>query len=206
MKALIILILNIFTFLNCYSQTAEEPDEIESKAFSKIIQKDYNGAILIYNEGIKLYPNYSEFYLRRSFAKEEIEDYQGALEDLAKADKINNLNNYSGKGRLKIKLEDYRGAISEFDKAIIDFPTASGYENRGDAKFELKDYQEAINDYSKAILEYKKYPETDVSHIYFNRGLAKLKLKQTNNGCLDLSKAGELGVKKAYDLIKKYCN
>ncbi len=41
---------------------------------------------------------------------------------------------------------------------------------------------------------------------YYNRGLAKIQLGQIDGGCLDLSKAGELGADKAYDLIKKYCN
>jgi hypothetical protein len=27
-----------------------------------------------------------------------------------------------------------------------------------------------------------------------------------NGGCLDLSKAGELGIEKAYEIIKKFCN
>jgi len=31
-------------------------------------------------------------------------------------------------------------------------------------------------------------------------------LGQKDSGCLDLSKAGELGYFKAYETIKKYCN
>lgn len=203
MKKTTFLTIFFLSILNSYAQSIEE---FSDKAFMKNIQKDYYGAISIYDEGIKLYPKHSEFYIRRSFAKENVKDYQGALEDLTLADKISNLNNYSAKGWLKIKLEDYRGAIFEYDKAIIDFPKASDYEYRGDAKFSIKDYQGAINDYSQAILEYKKFPDSDLSYIYFNRGLAKLNLKQTNSGCLDLSKAGELGVKEVYDIIKKNCN
>ena len=33
-----------------------------------------------------------------------------------------------------------------------------------------------------------------------------IKLGQKNSGCLDLSKAGELGHFDAYDVIKDYCN
>jgi hypothetical protein len=35
--------------------------------------------------------------------------------------------------------------------------------------------------------------------------MTKILLGLTNSGCLDLSKAGELGYKEAYEMIKKYC-
>jgi len=41
---------------------------------------------------------------------------------------------------------------------------------------------------------------------YYHRGLAKILLGQKDNGCLDLSKAGELGSAKAYEAIKNFCN
>jgi hypothetical protein len=40
---------------------------------------------------------------------------------------------------------------------------------------------------------------------YLNRGIAKINLGQKDSGCLDLSEAGEMGVLKAYDLIKECC-
>ena len=40
---------------------------------------------------------------------------------------------------------------------------------------------------------------------YYNSGLAKMKLKQTDSGCMDFSKAGELGLAEAYDAILEYC-
>ena len=41
---------------------------------------------------------------------------------------------------------------------------------------------------------------------YYSRGAVKLILKQKDSGCLDLSKAGELGNQEAYKLIRSYCN
>ena len=60
---------------------------------------------------------------------------------------------------------------------------------------------EAINDYNKAIGLNPNY-----GYAYYNRGLAKIRLGQKDDGCLDLYKAGELGFAEAYDLIKQYCN
>jgi len=41
---------------------------------------------------------------------------------------------------------------------------------------------------------------------YYNRGLAKIQLGQKDSGCLDLSKARELGDADAFDAIKELCN
>jgi len=73
--------------------------------------------------------------------------------------------------------------------------------NRGVSKDKLKDYKGAIIDYSMAIKINPKKIEA-----YFNRGLAEIYLGQKESGCIDFSKAGELGDVNAYEMIKKYCN
>jgi len=81
------------------------------------------------------------------------------------------------------------------------------YNSKGGPKFggltkdNLKDYKGAIQDYNKAI---KLNPKD--SDTYLNRGLAKILLGQKDDGCLDLSKASELGLAKAYEAIKEHCN
>ena len=44
------------------------------------------------------------------------------------------------------------------------------------------------------------------TYAYHDRGFAKLLLRQKDNGCLNLSKAGELGHAEASEAIKEYCN
>jgi len=41
---------------------------------------------------------------------------------------------------------------------------------------------------------------------YYHRGLAKILSGQKDNGCLDLSKAGDLGLAEAYESIRELCN
>jgi tetratricopeptide (TPR) repeat protein len=79
--------------------------------------------------------------------------------------------------------------------------TATEYFDRGNVKYKLEDYQGAISDYNKAI----KIDPRD-RKAYYNRGAAKLMLDLIDSGCLDLSKAGELGFEKAYEMIREYCN
>ena len=41
---------------------------------------------------------------------------------------------------------------------------------------------------------------------YFNRGLVLIYLHDEEKGCIDLSRAGELGVAESYNVISRYCS
>jgi Flp pilus assembly protein TadD len=65
---------------------------------------------------------------------------------------------------------------------------------------ELEDYRGAIADFTKAIEFQAENPQN-----YSKRGSCQLLLNKKEDACLDFSKAGELGLAEAYDLIKKNC-
>ena len=79
--------------------------------------------------------------------------------------------------------------------------TAKDYYNSGVQKGESGDWSGAIEDFNKSI---ELAPNN--ADVYSNRGFAKIALGQKDSGCLDLSKAGELGYAEAHETIKKYCN
>ena len=73
------------------------------------------------------------------------------------------------------------------------------------------DYSEALQDMEAAAavlpsVPYiiKLYPW--MGDAYFNRGLVLIYLKDREKGCIDLSRAGELGVEGAYGVISRYCD
>ena len=78
--------------------------------------------------------------------------------------------------------------------------TAENYFDKGVAKGEKGDFIGALNDLNKAI---EINPNDALA--YGNRGLSKIALGQKDSGCLDFSKAGEMGYMDAYDAIKEYC-
>ena len=74
------------------------------------------------------------------------------------------------------------------------------YYNLGNLYCLSSEHINSIENYTRAIELYPK-----MGDAYFNRGLVLIYLKDKEKGCIDLSRAGELGVQDAYGVIKKYC-
>jgi tetratricopeptide (TPR) repeat protein len=111
---------------------------------------------------------------------------------------------YWYRGTAKQQLADFRGALLDFDAAIRIKPGENPivYYDRAVTKVSLKKYNESLPDFDMAIK--LKLPAPELAYI--GRGKIKILLGRKESGCLDLSKAGELGSVEAYGLIKKYCN
>ena len=73
--------------------------------------------------------------------------------------------------------------------------------NLGNVHLQMQEFHKAIDDYSLAI----KY-EKNLAEAYYNRGLTLLFLGEKELANNDLSKAGELGIKEAYAVIKRFIN
>ena len=95
---------------------------------------------------------------------------------------------------------NYDEAIADLNKAAKlypDFPYT--YYNRANLMALSGKLPEAYNDYTKAIELNPAFAEA-----YYNRGLVQIFMKDTRKGCLDMSKAGELGIPEAYEILKQY--
>ncbi len=96
---------------------------------------------------------------------------------------------------------DYSEAIADLKKAISlmsELPHL--YYNLGNIYCQSGDMPAAIEQYNKAIELFPYFAEA-----YYNRGLVQIFLRDTQKGCLDLSKSGELGLQEAYTVLKRYC-
>ena len=114
MKKLILflVVLNLITF----GQTAEE---YFKNGFSKYNLKDYSGAIVDYNNAIRLNPNYADAYHNRGISKANIDDYAGAIIDYNKVIQLNPnyADVYHNRGISKYLLHDLNGACLDWKKA-----------------------------------------------------------------------------------------
>jgi hypothetical protein len=119
------------------------------------------------------------------------------------------------RGNSKRELNDFRGAISDISTSIdwfhsyvlttgnaniIDLVSVS-YVSRAMAKLGMDDLSGALSDVNEALELSPKGGE-----LFKLRGEIKMLLGQKDSGCLDFSRAGELGIEAAYELIRGNCN
>lgn len=98
------------------------------------------------------------------------------------------------------RLNDYQLILADLNKAADLAPDfAYIYYNRGNVLSGIKDYHSAIVSYNEAIAL-----EPHLAEAYYNRGLTYIFLGENARGLADLSKAGELGLYSAYNLIKRF--
>lgn len=199
-RFLLFVVLVLFSFVG-FSQTAKE---LTQKGRELYERNEFMEALMNLNKAIQVDANHAAAYYLRANIKDKFEDRHGAMKDynvaLEKNPKF--ADAFYARGNVKMKLQDYYGAIADYSSAIgINENYIEAYFNRGKAKQFLLAYEDAINDCTKII-------EINSNNIdaYYMRGILRINFGDLKNGCLDLSKAGELGDHKAYESIKEKCN
>jgi tetratricopeptide (TPR) repeat protein len=173
--------------------------------------KQFNSALNYYGQAIDksveeaagIDALYSAFYrINRGVLRAEMIDFISSIESNVQVLSMDDTGNT--RARVKdqvIRQYDYTDAIEDMKKAaetVPDLPYI--YYNLGNLYCLSSEHVSSIENYSKAI---ELYPY--MGDAYFNRGLVLIYLKDKEKGCIDLSRAGELGVQDAYGVIKKYC-
>ncbi len=164
--------------------------------------QNYNQAIKAYTMSIDIDPKSELAYFNRANTRYMMIDYLNSMNDFSQVVTIEGKATSQTKPKQQVSHNDaYNDVIKDLDKAIKLNPTFSfAYYNRGNVKCMQKNFTEAISDYTQAV---KFLP--DMAQAYFNRGLTLIYLQDKEKGCMDISKAGELGIKDAYPILKKYC-
>ncbi|MDR2286370.1 MAG: tetratricopeptide repeat protein [Prevotellaceae bacterium] len=170
------------------------------KGMSQAQVQEFSNAINNYNKAISLDPSNIFFYLNRSTVQSEMINYIANIEN--SIPKLNLEGNVvSSTNAINRHVYDYEEALNDLNKIESLNPDfAYLYYNRGNLLCLSDKMPEAIEAYTKAIKQYPYFAEA-----YFNRGLVSIYLRDTEKGCIDISKSGEMGVKDAYSVIKRYC-
>lgn len=199
---IILASLTIMTSSFLFAQeTASSYTEIGMRLYET---NNYKEALISFNKAIELDSKYYQAYYMRANTKKMFEDKHGAMKDYNKTIELKpDLSEaYFERGNIKFVLQDYYGAISDYTSTIVlNENHIEALYKRGQAKHQLEAYQDAINDCSKILQINSKNVDA-----YYLRGILKIEHGQLESGCLDLSKAGELGDLKAYEIIREKCN
>jgi tetratricopeptide (TPR) repeat protein len=170
------------------------------KGMSQAQTQQFSSAIGYYTKSVSLDPANIFAYLNRSVAQSDMIDYISKIENSIPKLSLEN-NVVSSKNAINRHVYDYREASNDLDKLESLNPNfAYLHYNRGNILCLSDKMPEAIEAYTKAIKLYPYFAEA-----YFNRGIVSIYLRDTEKGCIDVSKSGEMGVKDAYPVIKRYC-
>ena len=167
--------------------TKLKADDFLVQAADKYEIGDYRGAILAYDEVIRLTPNNSEALFYRGNAYSALGDKQAAIQDYNRAIKINPnyADAYNNRGNLRDALGDKQSAIQDYNQALKINPNyADAYNNRGILRAKLGDKQGAIQDYNQAL----KINPND-AYAYLNRGLTRYDLGDKQGAIDDFNQA-----------------
>lgn len=178
-------------------------DKHYKTALEKMQIQDYHGAIMDFSRSLKKDTKHLDSYLGRAKAKIHLQDYYGAIQDYTEVINLDKKSSkaYLGRGRCYYALNQFEDAIRDFTKDIeLKANLEEAYFERAKSEKAIKAYNESIDDFTRLI---EINPNN--KDAYFLRGMILITIDQKSGGCLDLSKAGELGDVDAYEMIRTYC-
>lgn len=146
---------------------------------------------------------YKAFYLmNRSVLRAEMIDFIASMQSNVQVLTMDDSRNTRARVKEHVSTDyDYSEAIADAKAAIEILDNIPYlYFNLGNLYCLSSEHLASIENYTRAI---SLFPY--MGDAYFNRGLVLIYLKDKEKGCIDLSRAGELGVAEAYAVIKKYC-
>ena len=168
-------------------------------AISESLIKQYTNAVNTYTVAIEHNPANPFLYLNRAATRAEMIDFISSIDNAyqrisIESDPASRLHNSHTRNY------DYDDAIDDLTKAIKLYSGfAYAYYDRANLLALSGRLPEAFDDYTKAIELNPNFAEA-----HYNRGLIQIFMKDTRKGCLDISKAGELGIGEAYEVLKIY--
>ena len=145
-------------------------------------------------------------YFARAMEFAIIKDYASAVDDCTKALPYANIDI---EPIIVFCRATWRSRMAEADNELIlmdydhvlglqpDFPFA--LYNKANILCAQREWKDAIRYYTQAI-----QMDNDFAEAYFNRGLTYVYIGENEKGVADLSKAGELGIYQAYNIMTRF--
>ena len=195
---------------------AKNADYFFGRGIDYMLVQDFSEALQNFDQAILLDPSFILGYFNRAAVRYKQLDYErsnATHDDMSDVMSIqlNANKGLTGSNRISsatpatpaLKEPDnqsraYEMILRDYGKVIqLDPSFIFAYFNRANLLCTQQDFKAAILDYNEALRRNPNFAEA-----YFNRGLARLSLGD-QRGLIDLSKAGELGIINAYNIIKR---
>lgn len=188
---------------------ADDPRTAFMRALYEVEGRQFNSALAYYDKAVDAEPQdalsnaYRAFYLmNRGVLRADMIDFIASIENSVQVLSMDD------QGTTRARVQDRVSQVYDYSEAIKDLEDAAQvapdvpyiHFNLGNLYCFAAEHIKSIDSYNEAI---KLYPY--MGEAYYNRGLVLIYLKDREKGCIDLSRAGELGVADAYSVIKKYC-
>ena len=172
------------------------PDLYFSRALEFALVQDFNSAVEDLNKAIFLRQDFMLAYFCRANFRYKLVEYKKSTDnpDNLAVDKTQkSATEKQTLFNVEMIMRDYE----KVNELAPDFSFA--YYNKANILCTQKDFKTAIANYSKAI-----NIDPDFAEAYYNRGLTNVFIGEDAKGLADLSKAGELGIYSAYNLIQRF--
>ncbi|MBV6625769.1 MAG: tetratricopeptide repeat protein [Rivularia sp. (in: Bacteria)] len=157
------------------------------QGIAKYEKADYQQAVKLFSQAIKINPQYSSAYNFRSDAYYRLGNYEKSQQDSSAAIRNNpqDANAYYDRAFSLYLIEEYNGAIIDYNQAIKLNPQyADAYYGRGLARHEIKENRKAIADLNQAIAINPEF-----ALAYFQRGIVHREIGEKLAAIKDFDKA-----------------
>ena len=163
----------IYNFEKVHANDADYYYDLARDNFNK---GNFKKVILNLNTSIKINPNFAAAYVARCGTRVNLQEYEKAITDCAKAFQLNikDSSNYIDRNALYSNLCAAKSAIGEHNSALIDCNTAIILDSKNSISFE-------------------------------NRGIVKENLGDMRGACLDWKISANLGNLDSRDYLKNLC-
>ena len=177
------------------------------QALQELGKKQYSQAAGLYDKALEQTSaddvSRAIYLMNRAVLKAEMIEFIASFESNVQTLTMDDKGNTRARVRGQVQRDyDYSEAIADLQEAIRLMPSLPHIRyDAGNIYCMSSRFVEALESYDAAISMYPWMGEA-----YFNRGLVLIYLKDKEKGCIDLSRAGELGVEGSYNVIKRYCD
>ncbi len=150
--------------------------QLYQQGIEKYNKAEYNQAIKLLSQAIKINPNYSSAYNSRGDAYYRLGNYEKSQQDSTAAIRHNpkDANAYYDRAFSLYLIGEFNGAIIDYNQAIKLNPEyANAYYGRGLARYEIKENRKAITDLNQALALKPKFAKAHLQLGIVNRQIGK---------------------------------